>query len=128
MKGRALSPELRTLIVDEIIRNGGDVNTGYFPGRFTDIANALKVSRSCVENVWMHLHTDRTVEQRQHGGRNPSNLTQGDLQLIETWKKARPSSSLREIYDGLNKFGDNPNGTSIFAISHALNKMEAQVF
>ena len=45
-------------------------------------------SRSCVEKVWERLHTECTVQPKQHGGGNPSNLTQGDLQLIETWKKA----------------------------------------
>ena len=121
MKGRTLSYDLRTSIVDEIIRNGGDIHTGYFPGRFSDVANHFRVSRSCVENLWRRLHKDRTIEPKRHGGGNPIRLTDGDLQLIETWKKARPTSSLREIYDGLNEFGDIPNGTSISAISRALN-------
>jgi len=71
--------------------------------------------------VWRRLHEDRTIEPKRHGGGNPISLTHGDLQLIETWKKARLTSSLREIYDGLNEFGDIPNGTSIAAISRALN-------
>ena len=124
VKGKAISHDLRTSIVDEIVRNGGNTTTGHFPGRFSDVANVFKVSRSCVENVWRRLHTDGTVEPRKHAGGNPSNLTQGDLQFIETCKKARPTSSLREIFDGLNEFGDIPNGTSINAISRALsNKM-----
>ena len=124
VKGRAISPNIHTSIVDEIVRNGGDTTTGYFPGRFSDVANSFKVSRCCVENVWRRLHTAGTVEPRKHAGGNPSNLTQGDLQFIETCKIARPTSSLREIFDGLNEFGDIPNGTSIPAISRALrNKM-----
>ena len=69
------------------------------------------------------LQTERTVESWCHGGGNTSNLTQGDLQFIETVKRERPTLSLREIYDGLNEFGDIPNGTSISGISHALNNM-----
>ena len=42
-----------------------------------------------------------TTESRQHGGGRNSNVTQGDLQLIETIKRERPTLSLREIYDGL---------------------------
>ena len=33
----------KKLIVDEIVRNGGDINTGHFPGEFSDVANAFKV-------------------------------------------------------------------------------------
>ena len=69
-----------------------------------------------MEKVWKRLHTERTVQGKQHGGGNPSNLTQGDLQLIETWKKARPTSSLRGIHDVVNEFGYIPNETSISTI------------
>lgn len=77
VKGRAISHDLRTSMVDEIaVRNGRDHATkGYFPGRFSDVANVFKVSRSCVENVWRRLHTDGTVEPRKNAGGNPSNLT-----------------------------------------------------
>ena len=64
---------------------------------------------------------ERTNEPRQHGGGKNSNLTQGDLQLINTVKRERPTLSLREIYDGLTEFGDIPEGTSRSAISRALN-------
>lgn len=33
------------LMVDEIVRNGGDVYIGYFPGKFSYVANAFKLSR-----------------------------------------------------------------------------------
>ena len=51
-KGCALSRDLRTLIVDEIVRNGGDIYTGYFPGKFSDVVNAFKVSRNTVINLF----------------------------------------------------------------------------
>ena len=121
VNGCALSQDLRKLIVDEIVRNGGDINTGYFPGKFSDVANAFKVSRTTVENIWQRLYMERTNEPRQHGGGKNSNLTQGDLQLTETIKRERPTLSPREIYDGLTEFGDIPKGTSRSAISRALN-------
>ena len=121
VNGCALSQDLRKLIVDEIVRNGGDINSGYFPGKFSDVANALKVSRTTVKNIWQRLHMELTNEPRQHGGGKNSNLTQGDLQLIETVKGERPTLSLREIYDGLTEFGDIPKGTSRSTISRAFN-------
>ena len=98
VKGRPLSADFRESIIDEILRNGSDIYTGYFPGRFENVARQFKVSRSCAENVWRRLCRERTIEPG-----NPKNLTQGDLQLIETCKKARPSSSLKEIHDVLNE-------------------------
>ena len=112
VNGCALSQDLRKLIGDEIVRNGGDINTGYFPGKFSDVANAFKVSRTTVKNIWQRLHLERTTEPREHGG---------DLQLIETIKRERPTLSLREICDGLTEFGGIPKGTSRSAISRALN-------
>ena len=49
VKGWPLSADFRASIVDEILRNGGDIHTGYFPGRLEDIAKWFKVSRSCVK-------------------------------------------------------------------------------
>ena len=68
VNGCALSQDFRKLIVDEIVRNGGDINTGYFPGEFSNVANAFKVSRTTVENIWQRLHMERTNKPRQHGG------------------------------------------------------------
>ena len=68
VNGCALSQDLRKLIVDEIVRNGGDINTGYFPGKFSNVANAFKVSRTTMKNIWQRLHMERTNKPRQHGG------------------------------------------------------------
>ena len=32
MKGKSLQNDLRSLIVDEIVEEGGDIVTGFFPG------------------------------------------------------------------------------------------------
>ena len=34
VNGCALSQDLQKLIVDKIVRNCGDINAGYFPGKF----------------------------------------------------------------------------------------------
>ena len=120
VKGRPLSADFPALIIDEILRNGGDINTGYFTGPLQDVAKRFKVSRSCVGNLWGRLSRERTIEPRRHGIGNLTNLTQGDLQLIETCKRTRPFSSLKENLDVLNEFGDIPNDTPISAISRSL--------
>jgi len=123
IKGQALSSDFKRSIVDDIIRNGGDVVSGYFPGQFSDVANSLKVSRETVKNIWKRLHSDGTIDPRRGiGGGNPLSLTQGDLQLVEIMKNDRPTCSLKEIHEGLEEFGDIPNGTSCLAISRALKQ------
>ena len=66
---------------------------------------------------------ERTPEPRRHGGGRNNNLTQGDLQLIETIKRERPTLSLRGNYDEITEFGGIPKGTSRSPISRALNNM-----
>ena len=123
IKGQALSSDFRRSIVDEIVRNGGDIVSGYFPGRFSDIANSFKVSRETVKNIWNRLHNDGTIEPRKKtGGGIPSSLTQGDLELVEVLKNERPTCSLKEIHEKLEEFGDIPQGTSYSAISRALKE------
>lgn len=63
-----------------------------------------------------HTHT-----YKKRGGGNPCKLTQGDLLLIETLYRERPTISLREVYDNLIEFGDIPNGTSFSGIARALS-------
>ena len=63
---------MKILIVNEIVRNGGDVYTSYFPGKFLNVTSAFKVSRTTVINL----------EQPLHGGNN-SDLSQGDLQFLK---------------------------------------------
>ena len=63
VKGCPLSSDFRTLIIDEIVRNGGDIHSGYFPGQFSDIAKVFKVSKQTVKNVWLRLHMDGIEEE-----------------------------------------------------------------
>lgn len=120
-KGLPLSIDLRRSIIDEIVRNGGDIHSGYFAGQFSEVARKYRVSISCVTKLWHRMHEERTLEAKKKGGGNPSSLTQGDLLLIETLYRERPTISLREVYEKLIEFGDIPNGTSLSSIARALN-------
>ena len=40
-RGKALSDEVHSMIIDEFVENGGDIRTGYFPGSFDNIAKNL---------------------------------------------------------------------------------------
>ena len=120
-QGKPLSQDIRSLIINKIILNGGDHHTGNFPGKYTDIAHCLGVSSAVVSKIWKRYCQDGTISPKKNRGGNPSSLSQGDLQYVEFLKKQQPSISYNEIIEKLNEFGDLPYGTtSTTALSEAV--------
>ena len=76
--GKPLSIDLRMLIVNKIILDGGDPATGVFAGRFTDIAHPLDVSSAVVSNVWKRFCTEGTRSPKKHVAGHPRHLCEGD--------------------------------------------------
>ena len=111
--GKPLSKDLRTLIVNKIILDGGDPTTGVFAGRFTDIARPLNVSSAVVSNVWKRFCAEGTTSPKKHAGGHPRHLSEGDLHFIEHLKKNKPSITHEEIIRELNEFGDLPYAGSV---------------
>ena len=50
-RGKAISDEFRSLIIDEIIEHGGDMITGYLPGSFDEIAKKFKLKKDAVQSA-----------------------------------------------------------------------------
>ena len=50
--GVALSDDMRTWVIDEIIKEGGDRTTGYIPVTYSDIAKRINISRQTVKKIW----------------------------------------------------------------------------
>jgi len=119
-RGKPLSPDFRRLIIDEIVKLGGNIATGFFPGSITMLANKFHVSRSSIRRIWQRFCEEFTELPRVRGGGNPSKLTNDDLELIEVLKNYKGSMTLKEIYAILEEFGDCQGNTSISAISHAI--------
>lgn len=111
--GKPLSKDLRTLIVNKIILDGGDPATGVFAGRFTDIARPLNVSSAVVSNVWKRFCTEGSTSPKKHAGGHPRHLSEGDLHFIEHLKENKPSITHEEIIRKLNEFGDLPYAGSV---------------
>ena len=42
-KGKSLQNDLRSLIIDEIVEEGGDIVTGFFPGNLANVARKFKL-------------------------------------------------------------------------------------
>ena len=48
---KALSMDIRTSVVEKIVKNGSDIISGYFCGNFSDVLKAVNISRSMVKKV-----------------------------------------------------------------------------
>ena len=50
---KALSMDTRTSAVEEIVKNGSDIISGYiyFRGKYSDVSKAVKLSRSKVKQI-----------------------------------------------------------------------------
>ena len=54
ISAKALSMDTRTSAVEEIVKNGSDIISGYiyFRGKYSDVSKAVKLSRSKVKQIY----------------------------------------------------------------------------
>ena len=54
ISAKALSMDTRTSAVEEIVKNGSDIISGYiyFRGKYSDVSKAVKLSRSKVKQIF----------------------------------------------------------------------------
>ena len=109
--GKALSKELRSLIIDKIIRKEGNALTGQFNSSYSAIARSVGVSHVTVAKVWKQFCSTRSLSPKKNSIARPSHLSYGDLCLIEALKREKPTISYDEILEQLYEFGDLPFGT-----------------
>ena len=96
--GKAISDDLRELIVSALIENGADKETGKAPrGIFTKVSMQFKVSDSGVTNIWKKNCEDGNVSRRP-GGVKPRKLSDGDIGLIQTIISTTPSISYQKNF------------------------------
>ncbi len=86
VNGKALSKELRSLIIDKIISEEGNNLTGQF-------------NSSYLANVWQQFCSTRTLSPKYNSTGRPSHLSYEDLCLIEALKCEKPTISYDEIWD-----------------------------
>ena len=51
-RGKSLQNDLRSLLIDEIVNEGGDIVNGYFLGNFATIASKFRVKYDTVVKIW----------------------------------------------------------------------------
>lgn len=118
--GKAVGIELRKSIMDMIVREGGDVVTGYFQGSFSKVANHFSLSISTVSKLWKQCCKTGDITAQWKGGNNPSHLKLPDVELIQGLKSSKPSIPYAKLLDAVNANCDIPAGTSRSAIGRAV--------
>jgi transposase len=115
VNGKALSKELRSLIIDKIIRKEGNTLTGQFNSSYSAIARSVGVSHVTVAKVWKQFCSTRSLSPKKNSIARPSHLSYGDLCLIEALKREKPTISydeiLEQLYELIRTIGDLPFGT-----------------
>ncbi len=124
-RGKALSDDLRSLIIDKIVDNGGDIATGFFAGSFENIASEVKTKRDTVKKVWKTFCTTREFKRPKPNSGGVKKLQPDNLEFIEFLKTNRASMTTGELLRNVNEFCDLPVGTSKPALNRAvLNYMQ----
>ncbi|CAB4033250.1 Hypothetical predicted protein [Paramuricea clavata] len=85
-RGMCLEESVRGEIIDDILLDGGDSETGHFPGLWSTIGAKHKVHGKTVKDIWGKFMSSGSVSPRKHILGNPSKLAVGELQLVEAMK------------------------------------------
>ena len=123
LSGKALSLiDMRSSVIDKIVQRGGDTASGFFPGKYIDVAiNELSLHCSTVSKIWNQFCEKKSLSPLKTSGGKRSSLSDGDLQLIEVLKRHKPTTTYSEIENILLEVGDLPTGgTSKTSLSNAV--------
>ena len=111
---------LRDDIFDDVLKNGGDSETGYFPGCWVTIGAKHRVYGKIVKDVWEKFVTNGSVSPRKRILGKSSKLGLGELQLVEAKKTKNLSIAHKHIRSTLLLHGNLPRETSVSAVGRAV--------
>jgi hypothetical protein len=66
--GVSLLEDIRNLIISNILSLGGDRATGYFPGKYSEVVQNLKISSHTVSKIWKQFCDKYDVSSLKCGG------------------------------------------------------------
>lgn len=121
-KGKPLSNDFRSLVIDEIVESGGDIITGFFPGNFAVIARKLKLKRDTVVKVWNNFCLTGKHEQPRTKAKGVKSLQPDDLELIEVLKPDKPSMTFGELLREINEYCYIPGDINKVTVNRAVRK------
>lgn len=127
--GHHLSLDLRSLIIDKCIEEGGNHELHTIPrGVYSKIAKDLKVSDFTVRKIWLQYCTDKNFKKKTHSG-PIGKLSRPDEEYILAKKTEKPTISLSELKSQLLRHSAIPgNNISTMTISRTLRKQLHMTF
>ena len=118
--GKSIEEDLRASIIDSIIAEGGDPGSGYFGGKYKEVADRYRVTGTFVSKLWRTFcDTGEHLTGKKRSG-NPSHLKREDVELIDFLKKEKPSKTYQSIKHDLLTYCTLEGGTSLTAIGNVV--------
>ena len=111
---------MRRRIVEDIVEDGGDFVTGFFPGNFSAIAERNRVKFDTVRKIWKEVveKGDAGITKTRAAG--VKQIQQDDIDFIRFLKTDRASMTAGELYKHTNEHCNIAAGTSNTAIRRVL--------
>ncbi|KAL9977766.1 hypothetical protein ACROYT_G015206 [Oculina patagonica] len=95
---RALQVDLKRKIIQDIVEDGGDFVTGFFPGSFSVIAKRNRVKYDTVRKFWKDLVHNRNAGITERHTAGVKHLQQDDADFIRFLKTDRASMTIVDPY------------------------------
>jgi transposase len=121
--GKALGNDVRSKIIDRLVRKGADPQSGNLPrGLLTDTADVFTVDRQTVKNVWDKYCASGSLQPLKHGGGHKRKLCDDDVSFIELLKREKPCRTYKEIQSELLQHCNLPSKVSLSVICRTVKK------
>ena len=117
--GKSVGKDTRSLINDDILSEGGDVSTEFYPASFREIGSKYKVRGVTVSNTWKTLcQTGENLPDHTAARGQPERLEEPELNLVQLLIKCRPSITYKDIKEKIE--ANSTSTASISAIGRAV--------
>ena len=100
-RGKSIEKDMRSLIIDDILSQGGDVSTEFYPGSFRALGKKYKVSGTTVSNIWKTFCQSGEYVPRHSARGQPKRLEEPELDLMQLLLKCRPSITYKDIKENI---------------------------
>ncbi|CAB4023457.1 Ankyrin repeat domain-containing 34B [Paramuricea clavata] len=119
VRGKALSEDMVSLVINEIVDMGGDTATGFFE-QYSAVAAKFKLSPKTMKKVWMQFCKSGQLKPKKSCASGVKHLKPEDVDFIEFLKTDKPSMSSGDLLKEVKRHCVIPEGTSREAINRAV--------
>ena len=112
--------DLRRKIVEDIVEDGGDFVTGFFPGTFSEIAERNRVKFDTVRKIWKEVEEKGDTGITKTHAAGVKQIQRDDIDFIRFLKTDRALMTAGELYKHTKEHCNIAAGTSNTAIRRVL--------